>query len=526
MKYHSQLSGANLKFDEILKEDEQDNILNTNLSILISEENTEIAKTAMSLKFSRNRNIFHSYADTSVINILFENKDREEEIIRKLHEKDDFGFNPSHLAIMRGDYSTLQNFLIKDPTLVFEKDSNGNSPLHLALMKNPDSSTLDNLFNLIIKSPVKSNLEESFQLISQYLDPTKRFVNTVMNSLLEKGVDINAINSDGNTALHLAVLNGNLEMVNFLLNHGAKFDIKDKNGKNALELIKDENQQKKLFSQTIESNNLELVKTLFEMGFKHDEADFLFKNAVNSNNLELIKFMVNDMGINTYEHDRITKANGYKNYNIENPVDYAISRALDFRSQSNEDFLSKQEAIIKFLLENGALPNKDSVDRDKYPNDLDKLPPYLKAHIEKYNNVLIMFIMSENVTRIEGVIDSFIGGGADLEKTQSINLLYYSGRETSASGESKLITTESEPIELTALGIINLYRHISFKGYHYNNANDDKVEELHKKIIESRSKLSLKEKLSDSTEITPSTSTDPRSLGAEQSSPPSKKSRT
>ncbi len=528
MKDHSHLSETKLNFNEIVKVTNQDNRLLGSLSSLRSKEDSEIATETKSLKFSNDRNIFHlgkNYPNGIFINTLLENK--EEEIINMLHKKDFLGFNPLHLAIMRGENATISDFLKKDPTLVFEKDEHGNSPLHLALMKNADISILDKLFNSIIKSSDKSNLQESFQLISQYLNPTEHSVKNVMNSLLKKDVDINAINNDGNTALHLAALNGNLEMMNFLLNHGAKFDIKDRNGKNPLELITDENHQKKLFSQAVEGNNLELVKTLFEMDFKYDETDYLLKNAVKSNNLELLSFMVKDIGIDPYEHDRISRSSGRRNINIENPLDTAIYRALhpDLcrpRDESNEDFLSKQEAIIKLLLENGALPNKDSVNRDRYPNDLDKLTPNLKAHIAKYDNVSIMFNMPQNVTKIEKIIDSFLRDGVDLEKTQPITLLYYS-KETSASGETKLIIAECEPIELTALGIVNLNRHSSFSGFKSSNANDDKIEELHKKIIESRSK-SIKVKLSDSAEIAPSSSIG--SSGVEAVQPSTKKARS
>jgi ankyrin repeat protein len=527
MKDHSHLTQTSLNFDEIVSANRQDYHSIYSLKDSSGAINIDAAK---SLKFSNDRNVFHlgkNWNTGSVIDILLENKDHEEEIINKLREKDSRGFNPLHLAIMRDDHIILSDFLKKDPTLVFEKDSHGNSPLRLALIKN-HSLIFDKLLATIIESSDKTNLEESFQLISQYLNPKERSVNNAMGSLLKKGVDINAINNDGNTALHLAALNGNLEMMNFLLNHGAKFDIKDKNGKNALELITDENQQKKLFSQAIEDNNLELVKTLFEMGFKYDEVDFLFQKAVKSGNLELISFMVKDIGIDPYECDRIFRVSGREWDNLLNPVDYAISSMASnpitypIRDESNVDFLSKHEDIIKFFLENGALPNRDSVYRDNYPEFLDNLPPNLKEHILKYDHASCFFDDSINVTEIKRVIDSFLPIGADLESAQPITLHYYSGKETSASGETKSTITECKSIELTALGIINLHRHISFDKLKRSDENDDKIEdkieELHKKIIESRSK-SIKEKLSDSAGIAPSSLVGSRGVDAEQPSP-------
>ena len=241
MKDYLHLSQESLKFDEIVRSNPDDNELISDLegSIYDSDKSKDI-NAIKSLVLSNDRNVFHlgkNIITASFIDILLRNTDPNQEIIKKLREKDSLGFNPLHLAIMRDDYEALSDFLKKDPTLVFEKDNEGRSPLRLALIKN-HSLIFDKLLATIIESSDKTNLEESFQLISQYLNPKERSVNNAMGSLLKKGVDINAINNDGNTALHLAALNGNLEMMNFLLNHGAKFDIKDKNGKNALELIR------------------------------------------------------------------------------------------------------------------------------------------------------------------------------------------------------------------------------------------------------------------------------------------------
>jgi hypothetical protein len=52
---------------------------------------------------------------------------------------------------------------------------------------------------------------------------------------LDAGVDVNAADSRGQTALHGAALQGFDQVVQFLANHGAKLDTKDKQGKTPLD---------------------------------------------------------------------------------------------------------------------------------------------------------------------------------------------------------------------------------------------------------------------------------------------------
>ncbi len=48
---------------------------------------------------------------------------------------------------------------------------------------------------------------------------------------LEKGADVNAVNSMGFTALTGAVNRGSNDSVEFLVNHGARLDVTDKEGR-------------------------------------------------------------------------------------------------------------------------------------------------------------------------------------------------------------------------------------------------------------------------------------------------------
>jgi hypothetical protein len=52
---------------------------------------------------------------------------------------------------------------------------------------------------------------------------------------LEAGIDINAVDSRGQAALHGAAFWGWDEVVQFLADHGAKLDVKDKQGRTPLD---------------------------------------------------------------------------------------------------------------------------------------------------------------------------------------------------------------------------------------------------------------------------------------------------
>uniref|UniRef100_A0A1Y1MJD6 Uncharacterized protein n=1 Tax=Photinus pyralis TaxID=7054 RepID=A0A1Y1MJD6_PHOPY len=60
----------------------------------------------------------------------------------------------------------------------------------------------------------------------------------IVTDLIQKGVDLNAINRDGDTPLFLAVLCKNVSTVKLLLEHGADYNITNKNDRNLLQVAK------------------------------------------------------------------------------------------------------------------------------------------------------------------------------------------------------------------------------------------------------------------------------------------------
>ena len=56
-----------------------------------------------------------------------------------------------------------------------------------------------------------------------------------LTMLLERGVDINAVNDDGETAAHGAAQRGADKVMQFLFDRGAKIDVKNKDGRTPLD---------------------------------------------------------------------------------------------------------------------------------------------------------------------------------------------------------------------------------------------------------------------------------------------------
>ena len=64
--------------------------------------------------------------------------------------------------------------------------------------------------------------------------------------MIERGLDINATNKIGATALHYAVRSGNLGMVNFLVERGAKIGVRDAKGSTPTEVAQAMSEQEGL----------------------------------------------------------------------------------------------------------------------------------------------------------------------------------------------------------------------------------------------------------------------------------------
>jgi ankyrin repeat protein len=137
-----------------------------------------------------------------------------------------------------------------------------------------------------------------------------------VNLLLDRGANINAQSSLGNTALHMAILGGYEDLTHFLLQKGADIHLQNKQGKSAVQLAKeggrfgwveeavpreilDELQKAPALCNAIWSKNYSHVRELLEIGCDIEQKDQYgntpWDYCVLSSDVELAQILVDYM---------------------------------------------------------------------------------------------------------------------------------------------------------------------------------------------------------------------------------------
>ncbi|XP_065580630.1 putative ankyrin repeat protein RF_0381 [Artemia franciscana] len=145
-----------------------------------------------------------------------------------------------NIGASKGDRQTVQR-LLKDGVGPNDKDIDGRTTLHFAV----DYGDLD-IVNTLIRNGANVN-QTTNKGNTPLHTATSKCNKEIVDVLLENiGRDklndfINAKTTvSGTTSLHIAAKNGSLEIVKSLLNHGATYNIENKDGKLPIDLSKDQ----------------------------------------------------------------------------------------------------------------------------------------------------------------------------------------------------------------------------------------------------------------------------------------------
>ncbi|KAI3991868.1 hypothetical protein MKX01_012813 [Papaver californicum] len=155
-------------------------------------------------------------------------------------EVDPKGLSPLHMASTRKNFEMVRVLVEADPNVCVATDQHGRTPLHLAAMKNqvqnmkllietnPEAiKILLNRGETILHFSVKHSSFEELSLLVELVGAN------------EEPVSVNSVDDDGNTILHLAVARRQTKIIDHLLNTNVGVDINalNKNGFTALDIL-------------------------------------------------------------------------------------------------------------------------------------------------------------------------------------------------------------------------------------------------------------------------------------------------
>jgi ankyrin repeat protein len=175
------------------------------------------------------------YNNLDLIKYLFENnveKNTEnEEGKTPLNLANEEGITPLYLAIENNNLDII-NFLIEKGANVNIQDNNGITPLHLAIEIN-NKITEENE-----KITKENEMDKSNKITEKNEEITKENEMDKSNEIIKFLIDksgFNNKNEEGNTQLHLAIINNDLNDIKFLIDK-TDLNIKNNNGKTPLQL--------------------------------------------------------------------------------------------------------------------------------------------------------------------------------------------------------------------------------------------------------------------------------------------------
>ena len=233
--------------------------------------------------------------------------------------KNDNGQYPLHIAAENGSIE-IAELLLKYGSDLYVKNKEGKTPLDIAIAsENPKSFLVEDLLHGRMKD---------YSLENELLKVIRRGNNQKAIELLTNSIDINAKLSSTKTLLHIAVQENNIEIVKFLLKHGANPNAKDANGNTPLHEVMSE------FFLYEQSSKI-IVKLLLEYG-----ADINIKNKYGETLLDVV----------------LIKSKKYYRLIIREFIEFLLDNGAKFNKPEAEIIyavLTNDIAKVKSLLEKG-----------------------------------------------------------------------------------------------------------------------------------------------------------------------------
>lgn len=167
--------------------------------------------------------------------------------------------NPLMFAAKKGDLQLVDTILRHKPNINNKDVYNRNALFYAISAEKGDNA---DIILTLIKNKININDTEisynqkGFEGHSPLTLATKLNLKYTVKALLENNANIDyQIPVNGNSALHFAVINSNIEMVKMLIAHKANIEVKNKENKNAIQLAMENTNNTEIYTLLAEETN-------------------------------------------------------------------------------------------------------------------------------------------------------------------------------------------------------------------------------------------------------------------------------
>lgn len=179
------------------------------------------------------------------------------------------GFTELHYAVMENNIEKVSQIIKSNPESVFEVNVHGNNALHLAVYNNNKK-----MINILLATDLDVNKVNNNQDTALHIAIDWGYDNSLAALLKEKKTDLNKSDSLGRTPLVMAIENRDRSSIQLLLDHGAVID------KKALKAAKKINIVDKFIKQYISAKDAKpSMLNAFRDQRSHSKASFTIENS-------------------------------------------------------------------------------------------------------------------------------------------------------------------------------------------------------------------------------------------------------
>ena len=275
--------------------------------------------------------------------------------------------NQSLLINLNLPIKSLYYLLIKNPSLVNKIDNNNNTLLSYSIAKH-----MNEISELILTSPILDlNYQNNEGNSYLHLSVLERNYE-ISEGLIKKGIYINFQNNEGNTALHLAYILGDNKMIDLLLKNNIDFTIQNYFGKLAENLK---------CNKKLKYNNDKFVEKYHTYNFnKNNIINSFSENNLNDSGIRKKNFIKNDVDIDDSQF-----------YNNNQSFLFKEGECIDV----NENYMNNNDNIFNNNINSNIIENNEENFEDNKSINIKKsqsIEEEIKENKEKnINNRSIKF---------------------------------------------------------------------------------------------------------------------------------------